>query len=300
MTITAGTPTGAAPAAPETGGDAARGWYLYGITRRGAIAAALEEADAGNAGEALGADAPRAAAPLELLECSGLAAVVRRVRLADFSLAVLQERLRSEAELETMVRSHDRVIEAIHARQAVLPARFGTVYADARDIVSTLRSACDALLPRLHLLEGCDEWAVHLHADRAVVRERATARNPALARLREQHAAARPGRAYFLERQLRDEMEAATREALAALAQGAFDRLTRVAVAAQATPVAPASDAGGEVEILRAAFLVARDAVERFEAERRAIGDADEGVRCECSGPWAPYSFAVRDAGEAR
>ena len=272
--------------------DVARGWYLYGITRRAsidALAATLAEANV---------DASNDAAPLELLECSGLAAVVRPVSLDDFSMTALERRLRDAAALEAMVRSHNAVVDAIHARQAILPAKLGVVYTQSRDIVLALRSTCDALLPQLHRLEGCDEWAVHLYADRAVVGERAASRIPALARLREQHAAASPGRAYFIERQLRGEMETATRRGLVTLAQGAYDRLAAVAPGAQVSQVKQAKDAGGEVEILRAAFLVARDGVERFEEELRAIADAGEGLRAECSGPWAPYSFAVGSAGE--
>jgi hypothetical protein len=289
-TIAADTRIDAGPAALATAGDAGRGWYLYGITRRGSLATLLAEANAGE---------PAGAAPLELLECSGLAAVVRPVSLDDFSTAALQERLRHASALEAMVRSHNRVVDAIHARQAILPAKLGMVYTHARDIVSALRSTCDALLPQLHRLEGCDEWAVHLYADRATVGTRAAARIPSLARLHEQHAAARPGRAWFIERQLRGELESATRRALVTLAQGAFDRLSGVAVAGQVNPVKHVADAGGEVELLRAAFLVARDGVERFEAEMRTAADASEGLRCECSGPWAPYSFAVDSAGEA-
>lgn len=293
-TTTAGTGIDAGLAPPETG-DATRGWYLYGITRRAPLADLLATLDAGHpVGGAGGAGA--ADASLQLLECSGLAAVVRPVPLADFSLAVLQERLRSADDLEAMVRSHNQVIEAVHARQAILPAKLGMVYTHARDIVSGLRAACDTLLPQLHRLEGCDEWAVHVYADRAVVRERAASRIPALARLRAEGAAARPGRAYFLERQLRDEVEAATRQALATLAQGAFDRLAAIAVEGQVSVVKPAAEAG-EVEILRAAFLVARDDAARFEAELHAVADAAEGLRAERTGPWPPYSFAVGDAG---
>lgn len=283
----------------ETAGDGASGWYLYGITRRGARATALEEADAQTADAGIAA-APGDGAPLQLLECGGLAAVVRPVLMADFTPAVLQERLRSASGMEAIVRSHNRVVEAIHAQQAILPARFGVVYADNRDIQSALRSVCDSLLPQLHRLEGCDEWALHLYANRAAVRERVVAGNPALARLREDFVAARPGRAYFLERQLREEMEGATRQALATLARNAFDRLTAVAIAGQVNPVGAGADSATEVEILRAAFLLARDDAERFDAELCSVADASEGIRCECSGPWPPYSFAVVDTEAAQ
>ena len=296
MTIAAGTPSAAAPAASQTPDDVARGWYLYGITRRGALAPVLEELDAGQPCGVDAANAPDDGALLQLLECSGLAAVVQPVRLADFSMAVLEERLRSPSALEAMVRAHNRVIDAVHAHQAILPSKFGVVYSNPRDIVSALRSACDTLLPRLHRLEGCDEWALHLYADRAALRERVAAQTPELARLRDEIAAARPGRAYFLGRQFNERIEHAARHARVALAQDAFDRLARVAVAAQLNPIGKDADAADEVEILRAAFLVARDDIDRFEAELLSVADVGEGLRCECSGPWAPYSFAVRDA----
>src|SRR5262245_24845492 len=119
-----------------------RGMYLYGITRPG----------------------PGLGEPLALLECDGLAAVVKPVPLEDYSPAALRERLRSAGELEALVRGHNAVIESVHARQAILPARFGMVYAHADDVVSSVRSAHDELEARLNRLEGCDEWAVHLFA----------------------------------------------------------------------------------------------------------------------------------------
>jgi hypothetical protein len=202
--------------------------------------------------------------------------------------------------VETIVRSHNRVIEAIHARQPVLPAKFGSVYARAEDIVTALRSARDTLLPQLHRLEGRDEWAVHLYADSAVVRDTIATVDPAIRRLRDEHAAARPGRAYFLEQQLRDAVTAATEQALLALAQQAFDRLVVHAVTWQVSPVGPLPDAGAEVEILRASFLVSRDDADWFMEEVRGAAGIGEGLRAECSGPWPPYSFAAWDEKETK
>lgn len=298
MTTGIDTRIAAGPATSETAGDTARGWYLYGITaQRATLAAALAEADAAHPADA-GA-MPDESEPLEMIECGELAAVVRPVRLADFSPAVLQQRLHGASELEAMVRAHNRVIDAIHARQAILPARFGVVYPRDGDIVSALRSGGEDLVPRLQRLEGCDEWALHLYADGAVVREHVAAHAPALDRLRDALAAAKPGRAWFLERQFRAELEAATRDALVALAQDAYDRLAGVAVAGLVNAAGCDADADGDLEILRAAFLVARDGMERFDAELRAIADAGEGLRCACSGPWPPYSFAIGHAEDA-
>jgi hypothetical protein len=49
----------------------------------------------------------------------------------------------------------------------------------------------------------------------------------------------------------------------------------------------------GEIEVLRAAFLVRRIHTDTFLAELRSYVEGRDGVHCEYSGPWAPYSFAV-------
>src|SRR5688572_30544804 len=253
--------TQANSAASTATDDTAQGWYLYGITRSGPLAAVIAELPV-ESEDNIAEPAPAEPAPLEMLESSGLVAVVRAVPLNDFSPAVMQMRLRSTAELEAMVRSHNRVIEAIHAEQAILPAKFGMVYRNASDIVAALRAAPDALIRQLARLEGCDEWAVHLHADRAVVREHISTADSLILRLRQECSAARPGRAWFLERRIRDELEAATTEALLTLAQKTFDRLGRSALGGQVNWPAPGGDASGEAEILRASFLVPRSGAE--------------------------------------
>ena len=299
MTSRATTTTEAAPAAQEHG-DTARGWYLYGITRRAPLEEVLAVADDGPAftvrSMSPAGDDPR----LQLLEFASLAAVVRPVLLAEFSLNVVQERQRSAAVLEEMVRSHNRVVEAVHARQAILPAKFGSVYADMQDLAAALAPEHDTLLRQLDRLEGCDEWAVHLYAESTAIRKRISAEDPAIRLLREEYLAARPGRAYFLDRQIRDALDAATLEALVTIARTAFDRLARHAVAAQVNPAGPVSEHAEETEILRGAFLVAREVAERFEEVVHSTVDVSEGLRCDYSGPWPPYSFAAGQIGEVR
>jgi hypothetical protein len=152
----------------------------------------------------------------------------------------------------------------------------------------------DTLLLQLYGVDGCDEWAVHMYADRAVIREQISTESSAIRRLRDEHAAARPGRAYFLEQQLRDELERATEHVLSTFAQSAFSQLAHYAVAAQVSSV-PDADLVSEVEILRASFLIARDSAEQFKEDLCSGANSNEWLRCDYSGPWPPYSFAVRD-----
>ena len=45
-------------------------------------------------------------------------------------------------------------------------------------------------------------------------------------------------------------------------------------------------------EMLRAAYLVDREAVESFVGLVRRLQETHEGLRVLCTGPWPPYSFA--------
>ena len=121
-----------------------------------------------------------------------------------------------------------------------------------------------------------------------------TAAHPTIHQLQHDLAVATPGRAYFLQHKLDEERAAATEQALRELAQAAYKHLARWAVADRVTPPARSSPAAhGEIEILRAAFLVRRASADTFRAELRSCVAGRDGVRCVYSGPWAPYSFVV-------
>ena len=282
---------------PESAGESAQAWYFYGITRRQPLAAVLADAADGSPFAADPATGATDGAPLQLLEFSGLVAVVRPVLLAEFTPAVIEERLQTASHMEAMVQSHHRVIEAIHAQQPILPAKFGMVYTHARDIVAALRSAHERLSRQLDHLTDCDEWAVHVYADVAVVRHRTSLADPGIANLRKDFINARPGRLWFLERELRDQTEVATKLALVTLAQKTFDRLSICALQGQVSTSPRPTEPSGEVEILSASFLVKRASTEQFMEEVRVSTDATEGLRCECSGAWPPYSFAEPSEG---
>jgi hypothetical protein len=57
---------------------------------------------------------------------------------------------------------------------------------------------------------------------------------------------------------------------------------------ARAATVARANRAG---ELLRAAYLVDREATERLSSRVREIQEENPQLRITCTGPWPPYSF---------
>ena len=279
-----------APAAEEWG------WYLYGITRRGALATTPPERGNGARGTAdvardLGGDEGE---PLQALDCGALAAIVRWVPLAQFSAEALRARGDDTAWIAAMAHHHNQVIAALHQQQAILPAKFGSIYARAQDVQRAVAEAQEALLAQLQRVQGCDEWAVHVYADRPAVARRITAEHPTIHQLQHDLATAPPGRAYFLRRKLDEERAAATDQALRELAQAAYERLARWAVDSRVTqPARSTPTAHGESEILRAAFLVRGAHADPFLAALRSCVASRDGVRCAYSGPRAPYSFVV-------
>src|SRR3954451_24770060 len=68
------------------------GWYLYGITRRGAVGTLRPERGDGDRGAVPWASDPAGGEgePVQLLDCGALAALVRRVPLAQFSEEALR------------------------------------------------------------------------------------------------------------------------------------------------------------------------------------------------------------------
>jgi hypothetical protein len=282
-------PQGTSVTEPETDTETTRaqdhGWYLFGVTLRG-----LEH----SVDTDIAADRDGEGRQVQLLECGDLRAVIRPVLLEEFSAEALAARAADPVWLEATVRSHNDVIAAVHRVQTILPAKFGAVYASQEDLSAALADADDALQAQLRRLEGADEWAVHIYAERTKVASWAASESPGVDQIQRELADARPGRAYFLKRKLADELATATDRAFSDLAQTAFDELAAHALAGQINPLArEGQGAKDEVEILRAAFLVPRTGAESFLDELRAIADSRAGLAVDYSGPWPPYSFAA-------
>jgi hypothetical protein len=260
------------------------GWYLYGITRAG-TPGRLQLPGLGAMSHDDG---------LTTLERGKLAAIVKAVPLDEFSDDALQARLQDMASLEAIVRDHNAVIAAIHQMTPILPAKFGGVYARAEHLLDALDERHDALVAQLDRIDGCDEWAIHVYADRPAFQQQVAVDQSDLINLQHEIRTARPGRAYFLQRKLADALAAATERALDQAAQTTFDRFARCSVAAHADPpLERGAGHTGETEILRAAFLVRREDFEPFAAEIDDAAARQPALRCEATGPWPPYSFAT-------
>lgn len=273
---------------PAAGGES-RGWYLYGIIQ------SEHGTDAGISLPAADTDTSAGSAssePARLLVEGSLAAVVRMVTLVPSDEGKLALGLRTAQQLEAMVIEHNELIAAIHRQCTILPSKFGCVYTREDDLRQALRQQQASLLDQLHRLEHCDEWGVHVYAEPSLVRERLARNDPRVRRVEDELATATPGKAYLLKRQLANLLVEATGQSLADLGREALDHLARhaadVSVAGQPRKAARLDE---EVEILRASFLMRRPTSAAFFDALQAFAEGNEGLRCEYTGPWPPYSF---------
>lgn len=253
------------------------GWYLYGITGCGP--------DNG---------LPDTGQQLERIRFGDLDAIVQRVPRADFSEQVLHDRLTNPQELEAIVRQHHAVVAALHKEQAILPVKFGCVYASTEDLAQPLEQSRDTLHDQLELVEGCDEWAIHVYVDRQALQQQTLARESSLEQLQQELATAPPGRAYMLGRKLKEELTRATEQAELELARACYARLAQHAVAEHASQPGRTNaneNADEYTEVVRAAFLVRRADCNALLGEAAAVAHERSDARCDSSGPWPPYSF---------
>jgi hypothetical protein len=169
---------------------------------------------------------------------------------------------------------HEEVVEWLMRDRAVLPTRFGTVFGDEAKLDATLAQNRERLAAGLERVRGCVELGL-----RVLWQPLAASRSPDVA------PADNPGRAYMTarleeERRRREQEQVAERlaDALhAPLAACAVDSTKRVLAKPDL--------------LLTAAYLVRRDATDRFRALVEEASAAHPELRLLCTGPWPPYHF---------
>jgi hypothetical protein len=150
---------------------------------------------------------------------------------------------------------HEEVVEALMEERDLLPVRFGTLVSDEDAAARAIIERSEELAAGLDRVRGAVELAVRAHPRRP-----------------DEPPAAETGVDYMRAKARRAETAALLHEPLAFLARDAV--------------VQPGP------ELLRAAYLVDREAVDGFVALVRRLGEAHPGLDLVCTGPWPPYSFA--------
>ena len=192
----------------------------------------------------------------------------------------------------SVLRAHWRVLEQAVAVTTVLPVRFGTVMADDDAVVAEfLGPAHDVLAARLADMAGKVQLTVKGFYDQDALMAGVVESSRTIARLREQVLALPEAAAYYKRIELGQLVAAEVERQREHDANGIFERLRPLALAAKLeAPSTP--DAA-----VHAAFLVGEERIAAFSDAVAALGGELEGrIRLRYLGPLPPYSFTAEEA----
>jgi Gas vesicle synthesis protein GvpL/GvpF len=229
-------------------------------------------------------------APVRTIREAGLVAYVGTVPLTEFGEAGLRRNLEDLAWLEATARAHHQVVEAASQTGPVAPVRLVTVYRGDEQIRHLLRDRARDFAEVLARVTGRREWGVKVYAAPRGTASDTGPGDPA------EHAAGRPGTAYLKRRRtnLRTREDAWRRAA--ARAERIDSVLAGIAVARRHHRAQdPQLSGRDDWMVLNGAYLVDDERGEEFAAAVSALREPD--LEVQLTGPWAPYSFTISDAG---
>ena len=185
---------------------------------------------------------------------------------------------------------HERVVEALMERHALLPARFGTTFADDARLNAALTLHHDALAEGLDRVRGCVELGVRVLGEPPAVAEAPNALGA---------STEVSGRAYMLALAEQDRRRREAEGQAAAVSAAVHERLAAIARESTSRPLLTPE------LVLSAAYLVERGRVGEFRQRVAELSAEHPQVRVLCTGPWPPYHFvpsidAAAAAAEAR
>jgi hypothetical protein len=183
------------------------------------------------------------------------------------------------------LKAHVGLLAEVAAATAVLPASFGLVAPNAAALESSLGPRADELAGLLREIGDHVELSVTAaYAGDTALRE-AVAAEPAIVRLHEKLAGVPAEAAYYDRIRLGELVAEALQRRRAHEAGELVTQMSALASDVRTTEV-------GDPLLLRAAFLVRRDAIHHFEERLEREAAARSGrVRVTLAGPLAPHSF---------
>ena len=220
--------------------------------------------------------------PLRLVEAGdGLWLVVSDAPLARYGEAAIEKGLKDLDWVSACAVAHEGVVRHFARRLTTVPMRLFTLFRTDERAQEHVRRSARQLSRVLSRVDGCEEWGVRLFAAPSPTRPMRT-------------GTTRPdsGRS-FLERKRAQQHD--TQESLRGASRAALSVIRDLARAARDDRKldVPADAAAKSRLLVDAAFLVRRDARDRFRAalsKASSLGRT-RGLRLDVTGPWPPYNF---------
>ncbi|MHB0874793.1 MAG: GvpL/GvpF family gas vesicle protein [Anaerolineae bacterium] len=232
--------------------------------------------------------------PVALQPFRDLAAVVSRVPLAEYGDEALRANLADMAWLESRVRAHQAVLDAVLASYTLVPMKFATIYYHEAGVTELLAGHYEQFAAQFERLSGRQEWGLKLYCDDAKLAAGVGDTCAEVRRLQGEIEGKSKGTAYLLVSKLREITARETERMALELADAAHTGLANLSAAARLNPTQGEEITGHQDRmLLNAAYLVDAQALPAFQA---AVADfaasySDRGARVELTGPWPAYNF---------
>jgi gas vesicle protein GvpL/GvpF len=211
-------------------------------------------------------------------------AEVHTVRYRDIAAVVSSTPMVALDPTRDNVLAHQRVNETVMQDHTVIPMSFGTVFKTDDDIIELLRSAYDAFTDVLNKMQDKLEFGLKVLWDRDLIIHEIEAEDEDIHRLKGE-ISSQKGSTYFARMQYGRLIDAALQSRSERYVSEIFEALRNVSVASRSNkPI-------GDRMIMNAAFLVARNAEQAFDARVRDIGQRYDKLTFKFTGPWPPYNF---------
>jgi hypothetical protein len=222
-----------------------------------------------------------------------VAAIVSAVPLEIYGEGRFEERLGNPTWTANKVMRHQAVAEFFSEENPIIPLRFGVMYSSLEKVQAMLRDRADALSAALDRVEGCEEWALNVFVDKAVLAGELSSLSPKLAELKERASKASQGQAYLLEKQAEKLRASEMKNYLKQAANEIAEQLEPQADGLKRMPVSEAEMKQEPAVAGKLVYLVKKTKMRAFRtaAEKLAAKHAGSGFKLELTGPWPPYNF---------
>ncbi len=218
------------------------------------------------------------------LGIGGEPAYVQTVNYRNLAAVVSSTSLVVQDPTRDNVLAHQRVNETVMQQHTVIPMSFGTVFKTDDDIIELLKSAYEAFNDVLNKMEDKFEFGLKVLWDRDQIIREIEEEDEDIRRLKGE-ISSQKGSTYFARMQYGRLIDAALQARSERYVAEIFEALRDVSVASRSNkPI-------GDRMIMNAAFLVARDTEEAFDARVKEIGSRYDKLTFKYTGPWPPYNF---------
>ncbi|MFQ3598447.1 MAG: GvpL/GvpF family gas vesicle protein [Chloroherpetonaceae bacterium] len=220
-----------------------------------------------------------------------LSAIISEVSEEEFGEENLKKNLSRLEWVESVVRNHESVMEAMCVQTTVVPFRFPTIFRSQSSLQEFLQAHKASLKNLLETLKGKEEWGVKVYIGSEQLQV-FLSQSKEIQEIDEALKTASAGKAYLLKKKRESlagqSVSASLQEALESL----YERLRLHAVEAKRNPVLSKSVTEREDEmILNAAFLIEATSRETFLQTLESARKDFTFLTIEHSGAWAAYNF---------